>query len=511
MKLKSVLLFVILFAVGCIKNDIPYPNIQALITEIEFKGQEAITIDNEKMTINVTLSDGIDITNVEMTKFVTTENTTVVPAIESLPYTIDLSSEKTFILTNYRDYTWKIIATVDSNIGADVESQVGKSIFNVTDKSVQIFVSEDSDLKNIKVNSISFSSSESVVVSPNPATVKDFSSPVEFRVTQFDVTNVWTVTMAKKSISTNNPDEVWARKAVLSANIVKGRPDVGFEYKKVSDSQYQKVSNVIFDEGKITATILTEPETKYQYRVYQGTIYGSDMTFTTDAMPVLNNGSFENWYKKDKTWFPCLESEYGKDGAYKGYWNSGNSGVTIFKDSNVYPTDDAIKGKAACLETIGNMPLVGMAAGSLFVGNFITDLFKPLNSPKFGHPFTGRPTKLIGKYKYTPTTITISDEKKTPEMIKYKGELDRCIIWVNLEDWGGATSRPANPTIIARAVFQEYGVVSEYKDFEAIFDYKIKDRKPTHICLVVSASEFGDFYTGGVGTKLFVDEFSLVY
>lgn len=514
MKLNYFLLFALFAIIGCIENDIPYPIRKGLITEIEFGGQKSVEIDNENYIVNLVLDETTDIQNVEVVKLVASENTTVTPAFDALPLTLNLQEDFHWTLSTYQEYHWTIKATQPVTRTASVNGQIGKAIFDERTHQVIIYVSKEIDVESIQVNNITFASPLNSTVFPNPIDVSDFREPVVFTVTQFDRTTAWTVHVLPSPVSiiTGDPEEVWATKAILTGSIeVREGVEVGFEYKSPGETEFQRITDVTIDGGGISATIATEPSTTYYYRVFQGKETGADKSLTTEGTPTIPNLGFDDWYKNGKTWFPCLESEYGKPANYRGFWNTGNIGVTLFKESNVYPTNDAVSGKAAYLETIGSVPLVGLAAGSLFVGNFDTDLGNPLNSTKFGRPFTGRPIAIKGMYKYFPQKITVSDESKTPEMIQYKGQNDRCIMWVNLEDWKGATQRPKNPTIIARGEFRELSTVNEYKEFLLTLDYKDRKAKPTHLCLVFSASEFGDFYTGGIGTKLFIDDLEIIY
>ncbi|MEG0500072.1 MAG: PCMD domain-containing protein, partial [Rikenellaceae bacterium] len=512
MKLKHTLLLGLLCCVGCIENDIPYPIRKGLITEIEFVGQKSVEIDKEKYIVNLVLEETADIQNIEMIRFHTTENTSVSTAIETLPVTINFEKDYNLTLTTYQDYKWTIKATQPIDRSAtSVEGQVGKAIFDDVNRSVVIYVADDADFKAINVNNIIFASPVNSTVSPDPATVHDFSDPVQFHVIQHGRTVEWTVNILPSylSLETGQPAEVWAKRAVLTGNVkMEEGVEVGFEYRKATDKEYHKTTDVTVEGGSISATIVTEPGTGYVYRIFKGTNTGAYVAFETDDAPEIPNLSFNDWHQDDKTWYPCKESEFVKkdDPDYKGFWNTGNSGVTLFKDSNVSPVDDpkATDGKAVQLKTV-NIAIVKLAAGSLFVGNFITDILKPLTSPRFGCPFTGRPTMLKGKYKYFPKTIDVSNTKD-PEIKKYLGQSDRCIIWVTLEDWKGATVRPKDPVTIARAEMREMGTVSEYKEFTLTFDYKDKQAKPTHICMVVSCSEFGDFYTGGIDTEMYVDD-----
>ena len=51
---------------GCIKNDIPMPVIYGNVQKIEFNGQEKCVINTKTRSIELTLSDTVDIQNVRL-------------------------------------------------------------------------------------------------------------------------------------------------------------------------------------------------------------------------------------------------------------------------------------------------------------------------------------------------------------------------------------------------------------------------------------------------------------
>ena len=131
------------------------------------------------------------------------------------------------------------------------------------------------------------------------------------------------------------------------------------------------------------------------------------------------------------------------------------------------------------------------AAGNLFTGKFIK-VDGTNGILNFGQPFTGRPTKLKGYYKYTTAPITDLPAEGSQDYTRfqnYKGKPDTCAIYIALGDW----------------------TVTEYKKFELNLDYRATNRVPTYIVIVCSASKYGDYFVGGRGSTLYVDEFSLDY
>ena len=52
--------------------------------------------------------------------------------------------------------------------------------------------------------------------------------------------------------------------------------------------------------------------------------------------------------------------------------------------------------------------------------------------------------------------------------------------------------------------------MSEYEHFTLKIDYR-NDRTPKYIVIVASSSSLGDYFTGGDGSILYLDEFSFLY
>ena len=143
----------------------------------------------------------------------------------------------------------------------------------------------------------------------------------------------------------------------------------------------------------------------------------------------------------------------------------------------------------------------------------------------FGQPFTGRPTKLKGYYKYTTAPITDLPAEGSQDYTRfqnYKGKPDTCAIYIALGDWTEPIEIRTRPTnrklfdkndehIIAYAEMYSGTTVTEYKKFELNLDYRVTNRVPTYIVIVCSASKYGDYFVGGRGSTLHVDELSLDY
>ena len=57
----------------------------------------------------------------------------------------------------------------------------------------------------------------------------------------------------------------------------------------------------------------------------------------------------------------------------------------------------------------------------------------------------------------------------------------------------------------------DFNSTQDYQSFEIKIDYRDMTRKPTYIVIVAAASKYGDFFTGGAGSVLYLDEFEFVY
>lgn len=285
--------------------------------------------------------------------------------------------------------------------------------------------------------------------------------------------------------------------------------EFGFEYKRSKDEAWVKVDPALVtrvtDEAGIVhfqASVTGIPmDAKVEYRATLGSSVGNVESFVTAEM--LPNLNFDVWTQSGKTYFPNADTK-------NSFWATGNEGVTmslVNKDSNTRPTDDVAQsgGSAARMETI-SVPFVNIAAGNLFTGTYKTNISDPASSVTFGRPYSYRPKALQGYYKYAPKVIDVA---RAPHEDK-KGQMDQCHIYLRLEDWGGATSRPSNPTVVGYGEFKSSEAVGAYKKFEFDIEYYSAVR-PTHVVLVATSSIYGGEFTGGIGSTLYVDNFELIF
>ena len=510
---------------GCIKNDIPYPRQLGRITAFEVEGQKtAAVIDSTARTVTVDMLDTVDLAEVRLLRLTLSENTKG----ESLPDSgsiLDMTADLKYTLTTWPDqsYEWTVRATQTIERYIKAENQVGEALIDAGNFTVKLPVAESVPLDQIVITEVRLGPSNSVIT-PDPREVHDFTQPQKFTVTYRDVTEEWIIVVMPTEVSVMTSEaDAWARSAYLYGMVPAGMDAPGFRYRKSADSDWTDVpsENVTVDGMNVTALLTgLEPGTNYVYRVYSGEMEGTEVGFTTEAEAQMPNMGFDAWNTTDGIVFP------NADQGENFWWDSGNTGA---KMGGKTPTSQetsfvAVSGEgksAARLETVN--AIIAMAGGNVFSGHF--GRVQGLGAEVFfGRPFETRPTKLTGWYSYEPKAI---DNVKPPEGVALPfdrntiaGRMDRCHIFVYVTAWDGpyrvnTTERRYldinDPDVIGYGeLIDSTGTGGQYRQFS--IDIKYRDhRKPTYCAVVAVASRYADYFTGGIGSLMYVDEFAFGY
>ncbi|WP_287622735.1 PCMD domain-containing protein [Parabacteroides sp.] len=342
-------------------------------------------------------------------------------------------------------------------------------------------------------------------------------------------------TVASTQLGAETPAVLWSRFAHLEGSILSKSESfvldpsaMRFEWKKKDDANWNTLAST--QEGENYKAILTglQPETAYMYRlVYSkgSDQYASDeVMFTTDTEVALYNGSFEFWSQSGKTWYPGSSAEAGNT---TSFWNTSNPGTSQglgamggAVNSTTGVTDFVHGGTyAAKLQSTEKVSV--FAAASLYTGSFL-GLEGMSANMEFGKGFNARPIALKGYYKYTPAVINKVDRVPNGVTIKAGETLDQCAIFIalakksftfNNKNEDEYINYVDDPDIIAYGELLS-GAATEgdgYVEFNIPLKYKSLTDKPTHIIVVCSSSKYGDYMTGGVGSILYVDDFSFIY
>ena len=531
-----------------IENDIPYPILEASISSIEVEGQRAGTdsqdknaiIDKAQRTVTLYVNDSVDITRLKITKLMLDPRTASIGidsaacvnyekfpttdfvSLDSLPLSantrVNFSKPVTLTLSTYQDYQWKITVNQIVERAVDVVGMTDY-VLDANSRNVIIYVGEDQNLSNIQINKLNLGG-EYGQVKPDPTTVHDFSTSQTFYAARHgeDTWQEWRVFVYKSDGGGNTgSSETFAMvtKATVKGSIQSGKTPV-VEYKKQSDTNWNTVptANVTVSGTSFTATLTgLTASTTYVYRVNVDGTTGNEQSFTTAAAVPLENGSFDNWSSE-----AAANGTLWQPWSTTSFWDTGNKGATTIADSNSTPTTETCNGsgKAASLET--KWVVLKLAAGNIFTGSYVrTDGTNGVLS--FGREFNSFPSKLRINYKYTSATI---DKVGDDSLGNLKGRPDSCHIYIALTDWDAPLEIRTRPSerqlfnkndshVIAYAEYISGSSDAQYKQKDLVLDYRYTNRTPKYILIVASASKYGDYFTGGVGSKLLIDNFELIY
>lgn len=290
---------------------------------------------------------------------------------------------------------------------------------------------------------------------------------------------------------------------------------LGFQYRKASETEWTDFVGEISLDGKSFSARITglEPETAYEFRAVTAQDRRDDniVSFTTEAADQLPNFNFDSWYKDGKNWY--ANADMGDN----YFWDSGNKGANTLSEVNPTSPEETfvVSGKAVRMES--KYVILAFAGGNIYSGSFgsVSGLGASIN---FGRPYTCRPTALHGWYSYAPKAI---DKVKAPYE-DLKGTMDVGKIYVALTDWSSPFNVNTNtgtffvpdedPAVIAYGELEiPENSNGEYKEFTIDLEYRDLERIPTHVLVVATASKYADYFTGGVGSTMYIDEFEFVF
>ena len=528
-----------------IENDIPYPIIEASIESMTVEGQRgadqntftAATINKSARTVSLYVNDGVDISRLQILSLKTTTGAELVvddpnvcedyskfptsgfASLDSIPLSsntrVNFSQPVTFTLRTYQDYQWKV--TVNQIIQRDIDVENMRSyVIDADTRTVIIYVDPTTDLTNLTVKKLNLGG-EYGRVTPDPTLQKDYSKPSTFNVSCSweEYSYEWTVYVYPDSNESGSGSaEAFAMttRATVTGNVQSGKTPM-VEYRKESETSWSSVppANVSTSGNTFSATLTgLSASTTYKYRISVDGSAGSEQTFTTAAATPLENGAMEEWSQDGKQWNPWAA---GND----AFWGTGNPGAAAFIGNLTTPTDESVKGQAALLET--KNAIIKLGAGNIFTGDFALDGLNGLLH--FGRPFSAFPSSLRLNYKYTSATINMIGDN-VGDLASLKGQPDMFQIYIALSDKSEPYEirndpknrqlfDPEDDGIIAYGEYTSSETVSTYKQLEIPLEYRATNRTPKYIIVVASSSKYGDYYIGGVGSKLWLDEMELVY
>lgn len=501
---------------GCLTNDLPYPHIQPNFTQIVAKGESrAAVIDTVNRTVTFYLPEQVDIYNVQIESYALTPGAEAVG--DTLLKPMDLSEPSTVTLHLYYDWQWTLSAVQDIERYFEVEGQIGNATIDVAAKRVVATVTENADIANLPVTRIKLGPDGSNMSPGLQGKRVDFTHPVEVIVTDHGRRQIWTIYIqqTEATVTTERVD-AWTGVAWVYGQGEAGRGNT-VQYRLKGDAEWMTVPDnwLTADGGQFCACLRhLSPLTTYEARAVNDTEQGAAIQFTTGSVVQPPNMDFDSWWLDGKIWCPWAQDA-------EPYWGTGNKGATTLGPSNTTPSEDTPTGKGFSAQLLTKFVGIGslgkLAAGNIFVGYYVrTEGTNGVLS--MGRPFTQRPTKLKGYLKYKTAPVSSVSEG----FEKMRGQPDTCIVWCSLIDAAEPfeiRTKPSNRQlfdpegsyVVAYGKIQFGQNTEAWIPFEFDLKYTSTQRQPRYILITASASKYGDYFTGGDGATLWVDDLELLY
>ncbi len=347
-----------------------------------------------------------------------------------------------------------------------------------------------------------------------------------------DKTSVKTMTVIVTNadvMPTVDENDVWATKATLHGSILKaGVTNPSFMYRKVGEQTWTPVADVTVSGNTYSAEVTgLEPGTDYEFITVADGYTGTDVEkFRTELATQMPNSSFEDWDESGK-----VHLIYAPGG--QKFWDSGNEGsstmninVTTRATDKVHHGNSSIKLQSRFAGVGG---LIGkLAAGNVFIGEYLkTDGTNGILG--WGRGWNTRPTSVSGYYHYTPKAVTHVGDGR-PSGVE-KGVMDQAKIYIAITDnqcdsYDGKNfpfiikTNPKtlqlfdvnSPNIIAygELVITEATAGDDLVPFTIELTYR-SNKKASNIMMVASSSIWGDYFSGGEYSTLYLDDLKLNY
>lgn len=342
----------------------------------------------------------------------------------------------------------------------------------------------------------------------------------------------------------------WSSFAIFNGRYFSKTPPAGmtFLYKKAADAEWIKVdpAEVTVDSKSMTYSVRVTgltPDTDYVFRsssdkdVADNKVSAEVAFHTYRGNDLIYNLSFDDWMKGDDkehngttydsdAWYPTNDLS-------RITWDTANGGTAMLDCFPTTPEESilAVSGTGKKAAKMVSQMTTGMikkfAAGNVYTGKFFDVSLSPAGAMlDWGIPFTSRPLALRGWFRYEPKAINQAGDGYG----HLKGQLDNCHIQIFLTDWTGMFRINAY-TDISKSTYVNFSAdyvlahgemitdnnttddpnnKSGYIQFTIPIEYRsLKD--PSFIVISGAASRYGDYFTGGEGSTLYLDELELIY
>lgn len=521
---------------ACIKNDIPYPVVECTVESIAAEGLSGEpTIDFAARKVTLPLEETTNIEAVEITDCKITDEAGSSVEIVGCH---DLSTPLYVTLSIYQDYPWTIEAQQTIPRIFTVEGQVGATQWNLENRTAKAYVGFE-DMSQVRVTALK--------LGPRDITTMTYIDGVVLDETNLDLLNFtkaepridvtyhsydkdWHLSVEYTDIkATFSKIAPWTHSAWLYAEGLSGTK-LGFRYREEGTDEWIDVpeESVTVEGGAFSAQIRgLQPQTRYEAVAYSNDDLSPTEFFITEAALPLPNSGFEAWSQSSSIVYPYAAGD-------TPFWDSGNKGSATVKkticEGRPEPRPGSEGTLAAYLEsTFASVAGIGkFAAGNIFVGTY-AETIGTNGKINFGRPFATHPIALRCWVKYIQGRIDQVDKVPAGSSLA-KGDPDTGTIYIALGTWtaaeyGGTDESPLQVYTKDLSTFFNkegkdvvgYGelllneTVGEWRQITIPIEWRDSQTVPTHLMIVCSASKYGDYFTGSTQSRMWLDDFELIY
>lgn len=533
-KARIIILALLVLCTSCLENPLSYPRLKGEILALEVEGQKSLTIDSENMIVNIVLEENAEINNLKVTKYAYTEAST--PSV-ALPEYLDLTTPFKISYTTHPDqtYEWTIQATQPIQRYVKCDNMVGDPVFDLENKTIMAYFPENQSLSSIRFTKMKLEAKGSKILTTEGSVMEGDQAVIEeesvklpmtlecvisrkFKVDYKGNLTEWTFTAVHKVVNLEITGvSAWCYRADIYAAF-KGEGTPVIQFKDPDSDEWTSLETKI-DGTNLSASVEQLDEaTSYVARVVNGTEISDEFPFTTEEPVQLPNMSFDDWHQGNPggyTWHPSAA-----DGEM--VWTTANAGVNMMSAVNATrPESTFVAKKGGAAARLESTKVFGMfAAGNILTGEFLKATISGGVGAEltWGTPFTTRPYSLRGYMSYSPKVIDNASDKNKDKI----GTMDKAQILVMLTDWDEPfliktasetfVDKDKDPHIIALGTIEtDVNSNGKYEEFECVLEYRDTLRKPKYVVVAACSSLYGDYFTGGLGSVLYVDEFEFIY
>lgn len=309
----------------------------------------------------------------------------------------------------------------------------------------------------------------------------------------------------------------------------------GIKYRKQGTTDWRSASaetNTRASALKTYTATLTglDPGTTYEYIAYcDGFDSKEAYTFTTESIFTIPNASFEDWSTysaKTLLGTKNVTLPWSVGDKEASFWGSGNEGAATANMTLTDKSTDMLHSGAYSARLESKSAMGMLAAGNVFVGTYVrTDGTNGVLS--LGREYNGsHPSRLRVWANYRPgsgVSIKSGNESFCPD--GFAGGNDHGQIYVALTtEKVEIRTNPSNRKLFNKdeecvlaygeqtwtSSFGPDGALQQI-DIPIVYNDRAKSNKPLYLVIVVSASKYGDYFSGAAGSVMYLDDFELIY